>query len=187
MQMTRTMLIALAACAMQACTSGTPPPEPAAAMTENDSGAALLAPFKKNLKAALQSGMQAGVPEAVSVCREQAPGIAESLSVDGVRMGRASHRRRNPGNTGPEWVSEQLQTYVDQRGDWQPASVVLADGRRGYVEPIVMQPVCLACHGETLAPEVAAIITKEYPEDQATGFRDGDFRGVFWVEYTDAG
>ena len=80
-----------------------------------------------------------------------------------------------------------MQAYVGQRGNWQPVSVPLANGRRGYVEPIVMQPLCLACHGETLAPEVAEQIAAEYPEDRATGFRVGDFRGVFWVEYPDAG
>lgn len=187
MQTIRMMLITLAVFAAQACTSSAPLPEAAAVADGDDRGAALLAPFKKDLKAALQAGMQSGVTNAVSVCKEQAPGIAESLSVDGVRMGRASHRRRNPGNTGPAWVSRQVQAYVGQRGNWQPVSVPLANGRRGYVEPIVMQPLCLACHGETLAPEVAEQIAAEYPEDRATGFRVGDFRGVFWVEYPDAG
>ena len=53
----------------------------------------------------------------------------------------------------------------------------------GYVEPIVMQPMCLTCHGESLAPEIAARISEVYPDDQATGFKVGDFRGVFWVEF----
>jgi hypothetical protein len=43
--------------------------------------------------------------------------------------------------------------------------------------------LCLVCHGETLAPEIAAQIAAQYPEDQATGFADGDLRGVFWVEF----
>jgi hypothetical protein len=53
----------------------------------------------------------------------------------------------------------------------------------GYVEPIGIKPLCLACHGEALAPDVAARIGELYPKDRATGFTEGDLRGVFWVEY----
>ena len=53
----------------------------------------------------------------------------------------------------------------------------------GYVEPIMVQPMCLVCHGEALQPGVAAQIDERYPEDRATGFKAGDFRGVFWVEF----
>ena len=56
--------------------------------------------------------------------------------------------------------------------------------RVGYVEPIVTQPMCIACHGETLSPAVADAIGRLYPEDRATGFAAGDLRGVFWVEFT---
>ena len=187
MQMIRTGLVALAACMAQGCMSSAPVPETSNAADGMDRGADLLSPFKADLKAALQAGMRGGVPNAISVCRDEAPAIADSYSGDGVQMGRASHRRRNPDNTGPEWVSELVSAYAGRAGGWQPTSVAVADGRRGYVEPIVVQPVCLACHGETLSPDVAAIISEEYPDDQATGFREGDFRGVFWVEYPDAG
>jgi hypothetical protein len=51
------------------------------------------------------------------------------------------------------------------------------DGRTGYVEPIYVKPVCLACHGGNVDPGVKAKLAELYPEDQATGFREGDFRG----------
>jgi hypothetical protein len=44
--------------------------------------------------------------------------------------------------------------------------------------------VCLACHGETIAPPIAAKINELYPQDQATGFREGDLRGAFVVTKT---
>ena len=42
---------------------------------------------------------------------------------------------------------------------------------------------CLACHGlkEQISPEVQAQLDRLYPEDQATGFNEGDLRGWFWV------
>jgi hypothetical protein len=43
--------------------------------------------------------------------------------------------------------------------------------------------MCLICHGENLAPDIATRISEAYPSDKATGFSEGDVRGVFWVEF----
>lgn len=145
-------------------------------------GAELLKPFKMNLKAALQDGMKAGPVEAVGACSTAAPSIAAGLSVDGVVMGRSSHKLRNPENTPPQWLSGSLNRFAE--GEQQgPLVIELEDGRYGYAEPIATQGMCLTCHGEALAPEISARISEAYPEDQATGFREGDLRGVFWVEF----
>lgn len=105
------------------------------------------------------------------------------MSRDGVRMGRTSHRLRNPANSSPEWVTPLLNAYLDNAADREPHSVKLSDARLGYVEPILLQPLCLTCHGETLASDITARIDELYPDDRATGFEVGDFRGLFWVEY----
>ncbi len=146
-------------------------------------GADLLAPFKQDLQQALKSGLAEGPDTAIQVCRVKAPGIADALSVNGVRMGRSSHKLRNPGNTAPDWVSPIMQSYLDDASSRAPRVVKLADDRRGYVEPIMVQPLCLTCHGSQLAPHVAEQIADLYPEDKATGFEAGDLRGVFWVEF----
>ena len=146
-------------------------------------GAELLGPFKKELKEALIAGLGTGPEEAIGACKEQAPAIASSLSVDGVIVGRTSHRLRNPDNAAPDWVSPVLAAYLEAESARAPQVVVLADGRVGYVEPIVMQPLCLTCHGETLSDDIATRIEREYPRDEATGFAVGELRGVFWVEY----
>jgi len=148
-------------------------------------GAALLMPFKTDLKAALVKGMEAGPVEAISACRIEAPQISSKLSVDGVVMGRSSHKLRNSGNASPVWLEPILRGYADGSSDLAPVDVSTGDGRVGYVEPIIMQPMCLACHGEELQADVAARISENYPEDRATGFKAGDFRGVFWVEFPD--
>ncbi|MDH3586240.1 MAG: DUF3365 domain-containing protein [Gammaproteobacteria bacterium] len=146
-------------------------------------GAELLAPFKKDLQQALKSGLAEGPAEAIQVCRVKAPGIANSLSVAGVRMGRTSHKLRNPDNTAPDWVSPIMQTFLDDPSSREPLAVGLADNRWGYVEPIMLQPLCLTCHGSELAPGVAEQISELYPEDHAIGFEAGDLRGVFWLEF----
>lgn len=136
-------------------------------------GAELLSPFKAELKEALVAGMQEGPAAAIEICSEKAPVIAAGLSVDGVTMGRSSHKLRNPENAPPEWLEPVA----------EPILVDLGDGRHGYAEPIFIQPLCLTCHGSNIDPAIAARIEALYPDDQATGFREGDFRGVFWVEF----
>jgi hypothetical protein len=150
---------------------------------EADRGAELLKPFKLELMQALQAGLAQGPAEAISACRIEAPQIAQSLSTDGVRMGRTSHRLRNPANTAPDWVTPVLDDYLADASNRLPRSVQVSGSMNGYVEPIGIKPLCLACHGEALAPEVAVRIGELYPKDRATGFTEGDLRGVFWVEY----
>lgn len=149
-------------------------------------GADLLAPFKQDLQKALKSGLAEGPAEAIQVCRIKAPGIAGALSVDGIRMGRSSHKLRNPDNTAPEWVGPIMQAYLDEPSKRKPRAVALPEERWGYVEPIMVQPLCLTCHGADLAPDVAGRIAELYPEDRATGFEAGELRGVFWVEFPEA-
>ena len=178
---TRLILLATSGLLLGACSES---PAPAAdAVDPATRGAELLGPFKSELMQALSSGMQEGPAAAIEVCSEVAPGIASSLSVDGVRMGRSSHKLRNPANVPPEWLEPLIAAYASGTGEMQPQTVALGDGRSGYAEPIRVQPLCLTCHGTELDPGIAAQIAENYPADEATGFSEGDFRGVFWVEF----
>jgi hypothetical protein len=167
----------LAACALATSAACTGPDFDAEAR-----GAELLMPFKTNLKSALVEGMQTGPVEAITVCSMQAPSIVAALSVDGVVMGRSSHKLRNPDNAPPRWLAGHLDSFA--AGNRQGPLVLRLDGGRyGYAEPIATQAMCLLCHGEKLAPDIATRISEAYPQDKATGFREGDIRGVFWVEF----
>jgi hypothetical protein len=184
MIMKRGMLLLTTACLLFAACSK-PPAEPAAVETVDPAarGAELLAPFKSDLKDALMAGMKEGPVAAIGVCSELAPGIAASLSVDGVKMGRSSHKLRNPDNAPPAWLAPIIESYASGDDELSPRTVALSHGRTGYAEPIIVQPVCLTCHGSELAVGIAEQVAALYPEDQATGFSAGDFRGVFWVEF----
>ena len=148
-------------------------------------GAELLMPFKQVLQQTLASGLKQGSVHAITACQLQAPAIARSLSLKGVVVGRASDRLRNPANASPEWVSPVLNAWLVDSADRQPQIVALTDKRLGYIEPILLKPLCLTCHGSNLAPEITARIGELYPHDQATGFKAGDLRGVFWIEFPD--
>jgi hypothetical protein len=143
--------------------------------------AAALGPFKANLMQALQAGLAESPTSAVQVCRIEAPAIAADAAGPGMRIGRSSHRVRNPGNAPEPWMREIIHAYLADPADRAPRTVTLEGGRIGYAEPILTQPLCTVCHGTTIAPEVRATIAELYPADEATGFEAGDLRGIFWV------
>jgi predicted Zn-dependent protease len=62
------------------------------------------------------------------------------------------------------------------------SAVVDQQGQRTYrymkAIPTAEKP-CLACHGKTLAPQVAARLKELYPDDRATGYAAGEIRGAF--------
>ena len=146
-------------------------------------GAEILLPFKRELQRALQEGLAGGPEAAIAACRTRAPEIAASISRDGVRVGRTSHRLRNPANAAPAWVAPLLDRAVSDAAQRAPQTVALSADRRGYVEPITVQPMCLTCHGEALSAAISSRLEALYPEDRAVGFRVGDFRGLFWAEF----
>jgi hypothetical protein len=142
----------------------------------------LLGPFKKELLGALTDALHEGGPEnAIAVCRTKAPAIAVESAGEGIEIGRTSHRLRNPDNAPAEWMKPLLAAYLEDPEGAEPRAVRLEDGLVGYVEPMRVLPMCLACHGTDLSAPVSERLAELYPEDQATGFEAGDFRGMFWV------
>jgi hypothetical protein len=121
-----------------------------------------------------------GPAAAIEVCRDKAPQIAREVAASrGVQIGRTSWKLRNPSNVAPEWAA----TVVANKPE-EPRYVHSTDGRFGAVLPIRVSGLCLMCHGSTdqIPEDVRAKLAQHYPTDQATGFRDGDLRGWFWVE-----
>lgn len=145
-------------------------------------GAEAVLPFKKSLKQALVQGLEEGPAKAISACRDEAPKLAAAASTDGVKVGRTSRKLRNPDNAPKLWMEPFLQVYESDPEEREPGVVLIDDKTVGYVEPIFVQPLCVTCHGTEPAPELSAKLKELYPNDQATGYAAGDFRGVFWAE-----
>ncbi len=146
-------------------------------------GQEILLPFKQQLMQSLQEGMQKSPVVALDVCRIKAPSIASDVSSNGIRVGRSSHKLRNQANQPPEWVRPVMQDYLENADDREPRVVTLDDGSNGYIEAIILQPQCTACHGDNISRPVLDLLSEYYPQDQATGFAIGELRGVFWVQF----
>ncbi|KPK16502.1 MAG: hypothetical protein AMJ62_05375 [Myxococcales bacterium SG8_38] len=145
-------------------------------------GAEAVEPFKKNLKQALVEGLAEGPVKAIAVCQVKAPELAEKASSVSFKVGRTSDKLRNPDNAPKSWMKPFLDQYVNHPDEREPAVVLIDQNTVGYVEPIFLQPLCVTCHGESLAPDLKAKLSELYPNDQATGYQAGDFRGIFWAE-----
>lgn len=157
----------------------------AAAMTDAqiaEKGKAVIGAFKKKLLGMLSAAMNEGGPaKAIPVCSDEAPALALDMAGSGVRVGRTSHKLRNPSNAPAAWMKPTLEEFAAKNGG-EPRVVRLPDGGAGYIEPLMTQELCVSCHGAQIAPEVQAQLDKLYPHDQATGFTAGDLRGIVWAE-----
>ncbi len=124
-------------------------------------------------------------PNAVKVCREEAPAIAADVStMQGLAVGRTSHRLRNLANAPRPWATPYVAAAAGKPSADVKAVVVDLGDRLGYLRPIGLAGGCLKCHGtaEGLSPGVRAALAGAYPGDRATGFAEGDLRGWFWAE-----
>jgi hypothetical protein len=153
----------------------------------------IVARFQGELSGRLSEAIAAGGPvHAIEVCSRDAPAIASRLSSEsGASVARVALAARNADNTGDARERAILEGFrADMRAGNREAAVrfdVAADGSARYMKAIITQPVCLACHGPKLAPEVESAVLQRYPADQATGYSVGDLRGAFVVRWPPAG
>lgn len=150
-------------------------------------GKEVIGTLKKTLVGALTKELPNGAPAAITACSSLAPALAQSLSTEGVKVGRATRKPRNPANAAAGWTADALTRFEKMKADGKDLAGAsyarrLPDGRTAYAEPLVIQDLCLACHGTDLAPDVTAILAEKYPTDTATGYAVGDLRGLAWVE-----
>ncbi len=160
--------------------------EPLASLSESQEAQKEIAITSRDkLFAALVAELTASLAEngpakSIKVCKSSAPELAKLVGMEpGLKIGRTSFQLRNPENQPPVWA----QSFVKDRLD-EEVFVALPDQTLGALLPIHLKTTCLLCHGndEQVMPEVKAAIVSNYPNDQATGFSEGDLRGYFWAE-----
>ncbi|MFO0659278.1 MAG: DUF3365 domain-containing protein [Polyangiaceae bacterium] len=170
----------LASALFSACSSGSSSPSPAARAKAK----ALLAEVKPNFKATLTKALASGPTQAIEACSMEASKLVAS-SDPKVKVGRATDKPRNAANEAKGWKQSAMHYFASlPKLDGEFYAVPLPGGVTGYAEPIVIQPMCLTCHGKELSGDVKELLSKKYPADQATGYDNDQLRGIFWVEVT---
>lgn len=141
--------------------------------------------FTATLQPTLQQAMREGGPvEAITVCSEQAPQIAEDLAREsGWSVTRVSLQPRNASSAHPDDWERSVLKQFDQRqragefgAELRVAEVV--DGEFRYMQAQPTGPLCLTCHGRNIGEDVRSALAERYPDDEATGYETGEIRGA---------
>jgi len=147
--------------------------------------------FAGALQMELKTAMKAGGPvAAIGVCNTKAMPITDKVAAEhGMNLSRVSAKSRNPANAANDWQSAVLEDFDKKRlaGNditklgWTETVSVDGGQEFRFMKAIPTGEVCLRCHGVELAPEINQVLADLYPEDRATGYKEGDIRGAFVV------
>lgn len=161
-------------------------PVPKALEGKVSTAQAAIGELKKTLSGKLQTATQSGGPAAgIEVCASEAVQLTQGVATSkGVEIGRSSHKLRNEKNAPRPWVQSYLTEVAGKPAKDAKTGVFDLGAKLGVVEPLAAQALCLSCHGDPqkIPAEVKTALGQRYPKDQATGFSEGDLRGVVWVE-----
>ncbi len=144
---------------------------------------------RKNFRTALGKALsEKGAQKALGDCKVEAPHVGKNEKGRGMHsleVGRTSLKLRNSKNAARAWVKPYLEKFSVLAAAEIPKSTLVTLGKNhyGYLEPIIVEPICLNCHGANLTEGVKQDLAAYYPDDKATGFSVGDFRGVIWLEW----
>ena len=143
------------------------------------------------MQSTMKQAMKAGGPvSAIQTCNVDAPLVEKAFSKEGWKVARRSLKVRNPSNQPDSWERRVLLQFEQRKSKGEPvgkmefAEIIETDGKKTfrYMKAIGTKPMCLQCHGASLAPNVSASLEELYPEDQAKGFQVGDIRGAFSLQ-----
>lgn len=137
------------------------------------------------LRQAIEKG---GVPYALSFCNVKALPLTDSVArKHQIHLKRVSDKNRNPENAANEQELLVME-LMRKAGTGKKMEMTLYDenGTATYYAPIILGAPCLQCHGtpgSNITNENMEIIKKLYPNDKATGYNQGELRGLWVVRF----
>lgn len=147
----------------------------------------------KDLKMSLMKNLSEkiskdGPVEAVPFCHANVKPIAQGAAKERLakyEFGRTSHKVRNVQNAPKDWALKYLKEFQGTKKTEKSRPYLihkLEDSKRVYLEPLYVEAKCLLCHGESVSQNIKTKVQELYPQDKATGFTLGEFRGFLWVK-----
>lgn len=141
---------------------------------------------QKELLSNVSKQMKNGGPvHTVSFCNLNANKIMDSISTaNNITTSRVSAKNRNENNLASHAEMDILD-YLDEAKE----NSMIKDTEEGivfYKSIRLGMPACLKCHGniETdISPETLEILSEKYPNDKATNYALGDFRGAWKIVF----
>jgi len=140
------------------------------------------------LLANVAQAMQTGGPVyAVEFCNHKASSIIDSLNrANNCEISRVSAKNRHPENNLKTEADKNLWTIFE--AGLVTDTLIEVNKNLVYYKPIkTAMPACLKCHGVTgsdIDTATSEKLQNLYPNDLATGYQLGDFRGLWKIEFT---
>jgi hypothetical protein len=142
---------------------------------------------QKALLANVMQAMKSGGPDfAVTFCNEKAMTLTDSMAkAYNCTIMRVSDKYRNPANKPTEAESD-IFANKSMLSNMIPF-ILVENGKIVYYKPIkIAMPACLKCHGTAgmdIDLKTLEIIKQKYPDDRATNYKEGDFRGLWKITF----
>ncbi len=137
----------------------------------------------------LKTIAEKGHADALKFCNVEALPITALYASEGIRVSRVSDKTRNPDNALKEMDIAVWQDYLAlaAKKDSLKSVVISGNSEVNYYKPILMQPMCLSCHGtieKDIAKNLQPVIDSLYPADKAKGYKAGEIRGMWHIVFT---
>jgi len=134
----------------------------------------------------MKAMMDGGPVNAVTFCNIHAMQLTDSLAGEyNCLIQRVSDKYRNPANK-PTETDLEVMVAMNSSNPVKPV-LVPENGQMVYYKPIkIAMPACLKCHGSIgteIDTKTLAIISQKYPNDRATGYKEGDLRGLWKITF----
>jgi hypothetical protein len=132
---------------------------------------------------------ESGFDSAVGYCYLHAAHLTASKNDEVTSIKRATLKPRNKENRADNFEEVQIryfQNIIDKQEPLKSKLVAENTGKVHFFKPIIVQPLCLGCHGDPnseINEITLAAIQKNYPQDEATGYATGDLRGVWHLTF----
>jgi hypothetical protein len=132
---------------------------------------------------------EGGPAHAIDFCAREAMDLTRQVAAEmgaGWEVRRTALRTRNPANAPDDLDVRALERFHTAESDGAALENLVRrapDGDYRYYRPLRVAPLCLECHGprESLRPDVLDALATRYPDDAATGYAEGDLRGVIRI------
>ena len=140
----------------------------------------------KNLIKAIEED---GTVGAVEFCNIEAMKLTDSMSVKhNAIIKRVSDKTRNPKNMANAKELGHIAAFKEQVKDGSDIDPIVEDinGEVNFYYPITTNTMCLQCHGtpnEQITAMTFNALNKLYPEDKATGYDEGQVRGIWSINF----
>jgi len=141
----------------------------------------------------LMAQMKEGGPaQAIPFCNVEAVPLAKEISEKyNVAIKRTSDQLRSCENEPSEREIDIIINYknlIAESKELKPIVEIDAINKKHFYAPIIIKANCLVCHGklnETMTVKTDSIIKSLYQFDIATGYVEGDLRGVWSIAFND--